>query len=169
MAKKFSLNNKGLPNTDSAYWEGDLQHLWSVSKMCHAFWYIRNGLNQGVTHLDWKRSSGWLESWRGLHVVCDWRFDNLCGSHLQSQVKVLVSWKFKNLTPKMASAQVVETSIKKKQSFSRLQSARWSFSIKVCYSWVQTIILLTEIQSLIFYYCHWNKTVLEISCAFLHI
>ena len=27
-------------------------------------------------------------------VVIDWRFDNLCGSHLQSQVVVLVSWKF---------------------------------------------------------------------------
>ena len=39
------------------------------------------------TYRDWKRSSGWLESWR---------FDNLCGSHLQSQVVVLVSWKFKN-------------------------------------------------------------------------
>jgi len=29
-------------------------------------------------------------------VVCDWRFDNLCGCHLQSQVIVFVSWKFKN-------------------------------------------------------------------------
>ena len=29
-------------------------------------------------------------------VVGDWRFDNLCGSHLQSEVIVLVSWKFKN-------------------------------------------------------------------------
>jgi len=29
-------------------------------------------------------------------VVSDWRFDNLCRSHLQSQVVVLVSWKFKN-------------------------------------------------------------------------
>ena len=25
-----------------------------------------NGLNPGITHLDWKRSSGWLESWKGL-------------------------------------------------------------------------------------------------------
>ena len=29
-------------------------------------------------------------------VVSDWRFDNLCGSHLQSQVVVIVSWKLKN-------------------------------------------------------------------------
>ena len=36
----------------------------------------------------------------------------------------------------MASAQVLET------SFSGLLSSRWSFSIKVCYSWVQTIFLL---------------------------
>ena len=27
-------------------------------------------------------------------VVYDWRFDNLCGSHLRGQVIVLVSWKF---------------------------------------------------------------------------
>ena len=29
-------------------------------------------------------------------VVCDWRFDDLCGSHRQSEVTVLVSWKFKS-------------------------------------------------------------------------
>ena len=29
-------------------------------------------------------------------VVCDWRFDKLCGSHLQSKLIVLVSWKIKN-------------------------------------------------------------------------
>ena len=29
-------------------------------------------------------------------VVSDWRFDNLCGGYLQSQVVVLVSWKFNN-------------------------------------------------------------------------
>ena len=41
--------------------------------------------------------SDWIPAWEGLHVVCDWRFGNLCGSHLQSKVIVLVSWKFKNL------------------------------------------------------------------------
>ena len=29
----------------------------------------KNGLNPGVTYLDWKRSSGWLESWEGLLLV----------------------------------------------------------------------------------------------------
>ena len=29
-------------------------------------------------------------------IVSDWRFDNLYGNHLQSQVIVLVSWKFEN-------------------------------------------------------------------------
>ena len=29
-------------------------------------------------------------------VVCNWRFVNLCGSHLQSQVIVIFSWNFKN-------------------------------------------------------------------------
>ena len=34
----------------------------------HATVYLswENGLNPGITHLDWKRSSGWLESWKGL-------------------------------------------------------------------------------------------------------
>ena len=39
---------------------------------------------------------GWLESWEGLLFATDIIFNNLCGSHLQSRVIVLVSWKFKN-------------------------------------------------------------------------
>ena len=35
-------------------------------------------------------------------LVCDWRFDNLCGSHFQSHL---------HFTLKMASAQIVETSV----------------------------------------------------------
>ena len=38
------------------------------------------------------------------------------------------------------------------QSFSGLQSPRWSFSIKVCYSWVQTILLLTSFKKIAFRY-----------------
>ena len=41
-------------------------------------------------------------------VVCDWSFDNLCGSHLQSQVRVGYR---KTITWHLASAQVVETSV----------------------------------------------------------
>ena len=48
-------------------------------------------------YLDWKWASGWLESRDSRTVVSDWGFDNLCRSHLQSQV-----------TLKMASAQVVK-------------------------------------------------------------
>ena len=64
---------------------------WKSNSQYNQFCFLRqikvleNGLNQGVTYLDWKRSSGWLESWEGLRVISDWRFDNLCGSHLQSQ------------------------------------------------------------------------------------
>ena len=72
-------------------------------------------------------------------VVCDWSFDNLCGSHLQSQV--VVDYR-KTITWHLASAQVVETSVTNNSLFSVLQSPRWSFSIKICYSWVQTIFLL---------------------------
>ena len=122
-------------------------------------------------NLPWLKKIIWVIGVLRGTVVSDWRFDNLCGSHLQSQV-----------TLKMASAQVVETSVTnnssvftglqstrwsfsikvnwtpssdsedgfrtgcrnvshKQQFFTGLQSTRWSFSIKVCYSWVQTIFL----------------------------
>ena len=35
--------------------------------------------NSKSSYFEWKRSSGWLESWEG-------RFDNLSKSHLESQV-----------------------------------------------------------------------------------
>ena len=79
----------------------------------------------------------WLREKLLFSVVSDWRFDNLCASHLQSQVVMLVSWKFKNpgerfdwsvdrvavgkcvmwLAVKMASAQVVETSVTNNSPF----------------------------------------------------
>ena len=70
-----------------------------------------------VIIIPWLKKIIWVIGVLRRTVVIDWCFDNLCGSHLQSQVVVLVSWK-------------------------GLQSPRWSFSIKVCYSWVQTIFLL---------------------------
>ena len=54
-----------------------------------------NALNRGVTFLDWKRWSGWLESWEGLLLVTD--VSTTCAEAI--------------LTLKMASAQVVETSV----------------------------------------------------------
>ena len=65
--------------------------------------------------LDWKRSSGWLESQEGLLFVTD--VSTTC-----------VEARCQNISHKQ-------------QSFSGLQSPGWSFSIKVCYSWVQTIFL----------------------------
>ena len=51
-------------------------------------------VSKNDTFFDLKRSPGWLESCQWRTVVGEWRFDNdLCGSHLQSQVLVLVSWK----------------------------------------------------------------------------
>ena len=44
----------------------------------------------------WLKKIIWVIGVLRRTVVSDWRFDNLCGSHLQSQVGVLVSWKFKN-------------------------------------------------------------------------
>ena len=38
---------------------------------CIQTWKQENGLNPGVTYLDWKWSSGWLESWEGLLLATD--------------------------------------------------------------------------------------------------
>ena len=46
--------------------------------------------------IPWLKKIIWVIGVLRRTVVSDWRFDNLCGSHLQSQVVVLVSWKFKN-------------------------------------------------------------------------
>ena len=46
--------------------------------LCNSLFQIRTlFLDPGVTYLDWKRSSGWLESWEGL-LLGNWRFDNQC-------------------------------------------------------------------------------------------
>ena len=46
--------------------------------------------------ISWLKKITWVIRVLRRTVVSDWRFDNLCGSHLQSQVVVLVNWKFKN-------------------------------------------------------------------------
>ena len=47
------------------------------------------------SNIPWLKKIFWVTGVLRRTVVSDWRFDNLCGSHLQSQVVVLVSWKFK--------------------------------------------------------------------------
>ena len=49
-------------------------------------WYVV------VILCEWKRESGWLESWEGLLLATDVS-TTLYGSHIQSQVIDLVSWK----------------------------------------------------------------------------
>ena len=60
---------------------------------------IRKCLELRSNTRDWKRSSGWLESWEGLLSVTD---VSTARSHLQCQVIVLVSWKFYLLTNQIA-------------------------------------------------------------------
>ena len=50
----------------------------------------------GTSCIPWLKKIIWVIGVLRRTVVIDWRFDNLCGSHLQGQVVVLVSWKFKN-------------------------------------------------------------------------
>jgi len=68
-----------------------------------------------VLYLDWKWLSGW-------------RFDDQCGCHLLDSEDGFRT-DCRNVSPQQ-------------QSFSGLQSPRWSFSIKLCYSWAQTISLI---------------------------
>ena len=46
--------------------------------------------------IPWLKKIIWVIGVLRRTLVSDRHFDNLCGSHLQSQVVVLVSWKFKN-------------------------------------------------------------------------
>ena len=48
------------------------------------------------SNIPWLKKIIWVIRVLRRTVVGDWLFDNLCGSHLQSQVILLVSWKFKN-------------------------------------------------------------------------
>ena len=48
------------------------------------------------SNVPWLKKIIWVIGALRRTVVIDWRFDNLCRSHLQSQVVELVSWKFKN-------------------------------------------------------------------------
>ena len=52
---------------------------------------------KAVLNLPWLKMIIWVTAVLRRTVVCNWRFDNLCRSHLQTQVIVLVSWKFKTL------------------------------------------------------------------------
>ena len=101
------------------FWSFD----WFFQLLWNNFLIICQAIQTTLTE---KKLSGWLESWEGLLFV---KFDNQCESYHQSQVK-------------MNSAHVVETSVIKQQSSSKLQSHRWSFSIKVCNSWDQTMFLI---------------------------
>ena len=59
-----------------------------------AFKPVSSGLFYNL--LPWLKKIIWVTGVLRRTVFSDWRFDNLCGSHLQSQVVVLFSWKFKN-------------------------------------------------------------------------
>ena len=54
-------------NTKSLGYVGTIYRLYSTENQAKQ----ENGLNPGVTYLDWKRSSGWSESWEGLLLVTD--------------------------------------------------------------------------------------------------
>ena len=69
-------------------------------------------------NFDWKRSSWGFEPWEGLLFVTGWSLDFKHGFRTGCR----------NVSHKQ-------------QSFPGLQSPRWFFLIKVCYSWVQSIFL----------------------------
>ena len=71
------------------------------------------------SRLDWKRSSGWLESWEGLFLGLTFRQPvqkSSSKSRLNSEDDFCTGWR--NVS-------------RKQQSFSGIQSPRWWFSVKV--------------------------------------
>ena len=86
-------------------------------------------LSSNSNNLIWlkKKSSGWLESWEGLLFVTFWQ-------------------PMQRLSSKSSEDEFCTNNCRNishiQQSFSGLQSHRWSFPIKICYSWVQTISLI---------------------------
>ena len=90
--------------------------------LCHRHHHCRHHNN----YLAWKRSSGWLESWEGRLFATD--VSTTCAEGWHSEYGFHMGCRNVN---------------RKQQSFSGLQSPRWSFSIKVCYSLDQTIFLIT--------------------------
>ena len=73
----------------SAFWPYWNPCILCVNQITFIYVYVRK-------EKPWLKKIIWVIGVLRRTVVSDWRFDNLCGSHLQSQVVVLVSWKFKN-------------------------------------------------------------------------
>ena len=94
-------------------------------------------------HLDTLIEKDHLGAW-GRTVVCDWHFDNLCGGHLQSQVIVLVSWKFKNPGERFDWS-IDRVAVGKCVMWLAVKTCAEMCSCflmsKLCYSWVQSIFL----------------------------
>ena len=92
---------------------------------------VGESLNSRIK-LDWKRSSGWLESWEGLLLATD--VSTTCVEAVFSVKRRLWRWP----PHRLLKCQLLTTII----FFSGLQSPKWSFSIKVCCSSDQTIFLV---------------------------
>ena len=86
--KRKQKKKRILPCFHLATCSGSLQNQLKLMKLWTRIWILLNssalanlvglrcwrrniGLNPGVTDLDWKRSSGWLESWEGFLLVTD--------------------------------------------------------------------------------------------------
>ena len=74
------------------------QHFGSfISRVLHELCSTKSNIKKMPSQIfSWPNITSWLDWLSGVlrrTVVSDWRFDNLRGSHLQSQVVVLVSWK----------------------------------------------------------------------------
>ena len=79
--------------------------------------------------LDWKRSSGWLESWEGLLLVNGISTTCVEAIYRVKTLKMASETSVNNNSPSLGSNHPDDLFL--------------SFSIKVCYSWVQTIFLVT--------------------------
>ena len=85
---------------------------------------------QAKATVPWLKTIIWVIGALRRTVVRDWRFDKLCGSHL-------------HIWHRLSKRQSLTTDLFK---VLMIRWSRWSFSIKVCYSWVQTIFVKATVM-----------------------
>ena len=114
-------------------WNAEHSNVTYTKTECQAYKTCMWPVSEFHNNKCWLKMTIWVTGVLRRTVVGDWRFDKLCESHLQRQVKT-------------AFAPAGYRRVSRQQlSFSGLQSPRRSFAIKVRYSWVQSIFLTTNV------------------------
>ena len=162
--KSQNCNDHGLLDFKSAvqYMKRFIYHFTNIQFLKHFFWFtikLRTNCPKSLS-----TSSRTLQMFTKQETVtpCLLSLHMSITSHIYQWLLYLLSnqithqgfWIFNWLTLPLDSEDGFRTGCRNvshsQQSFSGLQSPWWSFSIKVCYSWVQTIFLFPFLLLLFF-------------------